>query len=128
MTENGKRWVVCKTQLFEGQGVFMNHKYQVDWNNYFSNVYVMGNYIPKKYFELHTDSDIKYQDWLNTPAHYDNKNGTLYKVALERGWNPYLFDIVKRLERSEKKGEFDSDLDKSINVIKLWKTERNGEI
>jgi hypothetical protein len=88
----------------------------------------MGNYIPKKYFELHTDSDIKYQDWLNTPAHYDNKNGTLYKVALERGWNPYLFDIVKRLERSEKKGEFDSDLDKSINVIKLWKTERNGEI
>lgn len=61
---------------------------------------------------------------LDTPKHYDNSKGTLYKVAQERGWNPYLFDIVKRLERAEKKGEFDSDLDKSINVIKLWKNER----
>ena len=60
---------------------------------------------------------------LDTPKHYDNSKGTLYKVAQERGWNPYLFDIVKRLERADKKGEFDSDLDKSINVIKLWKNE-----
>lgn len=57
---------------------------------------------------------------LETPKHYDNSKGTLYKVATERGWNPYLFDIVKRLERSEKKGEFKTDLEKSINVIKLW--------
>ena len=64
---------------------------------------------------------------LNTPKHYNNEKGTLYKVAQERGWNPYLFDIVKRLERAEKKGEFDTDLDKSINVIKLWKQERNNK-
>jgi len=64
---------------------------------------------------------------LDTPKHYDNSKGTLYKIAQERGWNPYLFDIVKRLERAEKKGEFDTDLDKSINVIKLWKSERNGK-
>ena len=57
---------------------------------------------------------------LETPKHYDNSKGTLYKVATERGWNSYLFDIVKRLERSEKKGEFKTDLEKSINVIKLW--------
>ena len=57
---------------------------------------------------------------LETPKHYDNSKGTLYKVATERGWNPYLFDIVKRLERAEKKGEFKTDLEKSINVIKLW--------
>ena len=63
---------------------------------------------------------------LDTPKHYDNSKGTLYKIAQERGWNPYLFDIVKRLERAEKKGEFDTDLDKSINVIKLWKSERNA--
>jgi len=64
---------------------------------------------------------------LNTPAHYDNSKGTLYKVALERGWNSYLFDIVKRLERSEKKGEFESDLNKSINVIKLWLKEKSKD-
>jgi hypothetical protein len=55
-----------------------------------------------------------------TPKHYDNSKGTLYKVATQRNWNPYLFDIVKRLERAEKKGEFEGDLEKSINVIKLW--------
>jgi len=64
----------------------------------------------------------KTQD-LNTPKHYDNTKGTLYKVATERGWNSYLFDIVKRLERAEKKGEFKQDLEKSINVIKLWLNE-----
>ena len=63
---------------------------------------------------------------LQTPKHYDNSKGTLYKVATERGWNSYLFDIVKRLERAEKKGEFKTDLEKSINVIKLWLKENEN--
>lgn len=66
----------------------------------------------------------KYRDFFNPQPHYDNSKGSLYKVAEERGWNTYLFDIVKRLERSEKKGEFEKDLDKSIDVIKLWKMEK----
>jgi len=57
---------------------------------------------------------------METPKHYDNTKGTLYKVAEERGWNSYLFDIVKRLERANKKGEFESDLNKSKLVIDLW--------
>jgi len=61
-----------------------------------------------------------------TPKHYDNSKGTLYKIATERGWNSYLFDIVKRLERAEKKGEFKTDLEKSINVIKLWLQENDN--
>ena len=67
---------------------------------------------------------VEYKNQINTPKHYDNTNGTLYKVAGERGWNSYLFDIVKRLERADKKGEFKQDLEKSINVIKLWLNER----
>lgn len=63
--------------------------------------------------------DIKGKD-MNTPKHYDNSKGTLYQVATERGWNAYLFDIVKRLERAEKKGEFRTDLEKSKVVIDLW--------
>ena len=62
-----------------------------------------------------------------TPKHYDNSKGTLYKVAMDRGWNPYLFDIVKRLERSEKKGEFKEDLRKSKVVIDLWEKETNKQ-
>ena len=63
---------------------------------------------------------------LETPKYYDNSKETLYKVATERGWNSYLFDIVKRLERAEKKGEFKTDLEKSINVIKLWLKENDN--
>ena len=81
----------------------------------------------KRYVILKTDfytvDIVEYKDDLNTPKHYDNTNGSLYKVAQERGWNTYLFDIVKRLERAEKKGEFKQDLEKSINVIKLWQNE-----
>tara|TARA_B110000902_G_C13885356_1_gene428359 strand:+ start:59 stop:376 length:318 start_codon:yes stop_codon:yes gene_type:complete len=60
------------------------------------------------------------------PEHYNNDNGTLYKVAEQRGWSSYLFDIVKRLERSEKKGEFTKDLQKSKLVIDLWLSETNN--
>jgi hypothetical protein len=64
---------------------------------------------------------------ITTPEHYNNENGTLYKVAAQRNWNPYLFDIVKRLERADKKGEFESDLNKSIAVIQLWLKESKND-
>ena len=32
---------------------------------------------------------------LETPKHYDNSKGTLYKVATERGWNSYLLTWLK---------------------------------
>ncbi len=64
---------------------------------------------------------------MNTPKHYDNSKGSLYKIAKERGWKPYLFDIVKRLERSEKKGEFKTDLEKSKLVIDIWLKENDEE-
>lgn len=54
------------------------------------------------------------------PHYYNNDKGSLYKIAKDRGWNPYLFDIVKRLERAEKKGCFTEDLEKTIFVVKLW--------
>ncbi len=65
---------------------------------------------------------------METPKHYNNEISTLYKVALTRNWNPYLFDIVKRLERSERKGEFLNDLKKSKVVIDLWIEESEKEL
>ena len=86
-----------------------------------------------KYQELITEERLKviaqngnngeHYETNEAPKHYNNDKGSLYKVAEERGWNPYLFDIVKRLERSEKKGEFASDLEKSKFVIDLWLNE-----
>ena len=65
-----------------------------------------------------TDLQVK-----NTPSYYDNTHGTIYKVGGQRKWNHYLFDVVKRLERAEKKGEFMSDLDKAIKAIELYRSE-----
>lgn len=61
---------------------------------------------------------------MEVPKHYNNDNGSLYKIAVERGWGAYLFDIVKRLERANKKGEFETDLQKSKLVIDLWLKEK----
>jgi len=63
------------------------------------------------------------EDQINTPKYYDNSKGSLYKISDERGWNSYVFDVVKRLERAEKKGEFNSDIEKTINLLKLYQKE-----
>jgi hypothetical protein len=57
--------------------------------------------------------------YLDTPAHYDNTNGSLYKIANERGWNAYQFDAIKRIDRVNKKGQFKEDIEKTIEVLKL---------
>jgi len=54
------------------------------------------------------------------PEHYNNDNGSLYKIAVERGWNAYQFDIVKRIDRALKKWQFKEDLEKTKVVIDIW--------
>jgi len=54
-----------------------------------------------------------------TPAHYNNENGSLYKIAEERGWNAYQFDAIKRIDRVNKKGNFVEDIKKTIFVLEL---------
>ena len=57
----------------------------------------------------------------STPEHYDNEKGSLYKIAVDRNWNAYQFDAVKRIDRCEKKGEFENDINKTIEVLKMYK-------
>jgi len=119
----------------------LNHrKVTVSWENaeteYFNNnvimfvkdgTWILENPIQHDDFNEHTKEIIVKDAEIVTPKHYNNENGTLYKVANQRNWNPYLFDIVKRLERADKKGEFESDLNKSIAVIQLWLKESKNE-
>ena len=79
-----------------------------------------ANFNRYQYLECEILSFFDVENEFEAPKHYNNSKGTLYKVAEERGWNSYLFDIVKRLERANKKGEFESDLNKSKLVIDLW--------
>ena len=52
--------------------------------------------------------------------HYNNDNGSLYKFALDHGLNAYEFDIIKRVVRCRKKGQWQQDLEKTKTVIDLY--------
>lgn len=115
---NGKKWEIDQIMFSHNSQDLRNLKGGCVWCNG-----KWAEIISYKEEPIDGGSCINY---FETPKHYDNSKGTLYKVATERGWNPYLFDIVKRIERSEKKGEFKTDLEKSINVIKLWLQENDN--
>lgn len=52
--------------------------------------------------------------------HYNNTNGSLYLFAEQHELNAYEFDIIKRIVRCRKKGQFREDLEKTIRVIELY--------
>jgi hypothetical protein len=58
-------------------------------------------------------------------AHYDNKNGSLYKFAEDHKLNCWEFDVIKRIVRCRKKGQFKEDLEKTKRVIDLYLREHD---
>jgi hypothetical protein len=64
----------------------------------------------------------------NHHEHYDNEKGSLYKFAKDHDLNAYEFDIIKRIVRCRKKGQFKSDLEKSMHVIQLYLEEQEENV
>ena len=56
----------------------------------------------------------------NTPEHYDNSNGSLYKFCEDQKLNSYEFDLIKRIMRCRKKGQFEADLQSTKVLIDLY--------
>ncbi len=71
-------------------------------------------------FELHEETSE-----ITTPKHYDNSKGSLYKFSEEKELNSYEFDIIKRVIRCRKKGNFKEDLEKTKFLIDLYLKEFN---
>ena len=67
--------------------------------------------------------DRKEEERINVQPHYDNSKGSLYKFAEDHNLNAWEFDILKRVVRCRKKGQFIEDIDKTIEVLKLYKKE-----
>ena len=70
-----------------------------------------------------TSNDIRFCEWLKNESkhsHYDNSKGSLYKFAEEQNLNAYEFDLIKRIVRCRKKGQFKDDLEKSKFLIDLY--------
>ena len=57
------------------------------------------------------------------PSHYDNSKGSLYQFAEQQNLNSYEFDIIKRIIRCRKKGNFKEDLEKTKFLIDLYLNE-----
>ena len=63
---------------------------------------------------------------INTQYHYTGKS-SLYKFSEEWNLNSYEFDIIKRVVRCRKKGQFREDLTKTIDLINIYLTEHLDE-
>lgn len=66
----------------------------------------------------------EYYTSISHPEHYDNSKGSLYKFAVDHELNAYEFDIIKRIVRCRKKGQFKEDLEKTKLVIDLYLREQ----
>lgn len=60
-------------------------------------------------------------------SHYDNSKGSLYQFAEDHKLNSYEFDLIKRIVRCRKKGQFREDLLKSKILIDLYLEEYEDE-
>jgi len=60
------------------------------------------------------------EDIFNPQKHYDNTKGSLYKLAEQLELNHWEFDILKRLVRCRKKGQFVADLQKIKDTIDIY--------
>ena len=58
------------------------------------------------------------------PTHYDNTNGSLCLFAEQQGLNSWEFEVIKRIVRCRKKGEWESDVKKTIDSLNLYKEEQ----
>jgi len=58
-------------------------------------------------------------DSIHTQKHYTGKD-SLYKFATDWELNAYEFDILKRIVRCRRKGNFEQDLQKTKDVIDIY--------
>lgn len=61
---------------------------------------------------------------MKKPNHYNNEKGSLYKFAEDHNLNAWEYDVLKHLVRCRRKKEWLSDIDKCIDILKLYKKEQ----
>jgi len=76
-------------------------------------------------FDVNQYNLIEETSEITTPKHYDNSKGSLYNFSEEKQLNSYEFDIIKRVIRCRKKGNFKEDLEKTKFLIDLYLKEFN---
>jgi hypothetical protein len=68
----------------------------------------------------HSEPNTKEIESKKEAKHYDNTNGSIYKFCEDQELNSYEFDLIKRIVRCRKKGNFLEDLEKTKFLIDLY--------
>jgi hypothetical protein len=93
-------------------------------NKYNNNYWINSNSDYLKELEIIKLSDINES---SEPTYYDNSKGSIYQFCENQNLNAWEFDIIKRVVRCRKKGNFIEDLEKTKVLIDLylkeWKIE-----
>ena len=63
------------------------------------------------------------EDLHNIKQYYDNSKGSIYKFCNDQNLNAWEFDLIKRIVRCRKKGQFKEDLEKTKILIDLYLNE-----
>jgi len=116
---NDKSFKVKVTEL--GKDTFKGIVIESDMKVYQLNYY--GITWNRKAFDFYTDDEVKEEvetNDLTAPKHYDNSKGSLYKFSNDFGLNSWESDIIKRVVRCRKKGNFKEDLEKTKFLIDLY--------
>ena len=68
-------------------------------------------------------SEEQTEDLTNIKQYYDNSKGSIYKFCNDQNLNAWEFDLIKRIVRCRKKGQFKEDLEKTKILIDLYLNE-----
>lgn len=64
---------------------------------------------------------------MELPNYYNNEKGSLYSFCEIHNLNAYEFEVIKRIMRCRKKGEFISDIKKTITVLEIYLSEQGDK-
>ena len=122
--KNAKEIKSCYGKKFKGLNnihLFLDKEwFCFDYNGKEYCIYRIGKYAEiVSYKEEQIDGGSCINDF-KTPKHYDNSKGSIYQFCKNQNLNSYEFDIIKRVVRSRKKGNFKEDLEKTKHLIDLY--------
>lgn len=86
------------------------------YNNFSSNERITDESFISSHFRL-VDEPKEQQP---TPSYYDNSKGSIYLFADNQKLNAWETDIIKRIVRCRKKGQWKEDLEKTKHLIDLY--------
>lgn len=112
---------------------YLDNSQYAEWKNKYASKFIEWKPTPLSQKarlllqRINDTSQVESKTVLKSPVHYDNSKGSIYKFCNDQGLNSWEMDIIKRIVRCRKKGNFKEDLDKTRFLLDLYEREYEGE-